>query len=539
MAGFLKTLVDIPTDKGVHIKSAGAKREKYVYQYTSYYRNCEGKPRNKSKSIGKLDVESGKMEPNSNYYAMYNVSPLMPDTIIWEYGYMYLIQKCCRDMGLFDCLYNAFGEQANEIVATAAYMIREGNAMDGIDDWQERNFIQGLQKSLTSQSCSKLFESLTPSQLHRFFREWVSMTLTNGSVCYDVTSVSSYSRTMSDVEYGYNRDKEKLPQFNLGMFCDESTKLPLYYNRYNGSLTDKTNLPYVLANAKSVGIKNVKLVLDGGFVREECFQSLHNSCSAFTIGIPASLDIAKDMIDARRNDIEKFANKLPDIEIFCVQQSFTYYGVDGKLMLYFDPQSHSQLCRELSERIQLLAAELTALKRYPKGKLKRYSPYFTIVKHDDDSGFDYQVNNEIVDQTRQNKGFFLLFSTDMASKPEDSLYYYRAKDVDEKLFDQIKIDMQGNRIRTHNERTTDGKVFITFVALAIRAYILGKLSKYLAANSSSLKKVTNKLANIIIVTTGTGGMCRFAKALTKTQKDILTPFNAVEDISLSLNICLR
>ena len=324
MLDFSKILVDIPTDKGVHIKSAGAKGDKYVYQYTSYFRNDEGQPRNKAKSIGKLDVESGKMVPNSNYYAMFKVSPHMRDITVWEYGYTYLVQKCCRDMGLLDCLSKAFAEQANEIIAIAAYMIREGNAIDGIDDWQERNLIPGLHKSLTSQSCSKLFGSLTPSQFHVFFTNWVTKALTSGGVCYDVTSVSSYSRMMTDIEYGYNRDGEDLPQFNLGMFCDESTKLPLYYNRYNGSLTDKTNLSYVLANAKSVGIKNVKLVLDGGFVSEECFQSLNNFCNAFTIGIPASLDIAKDMIAAQRTDIEKYANKLPDKEIFCIQQSFIH-----------------------------------------------------------------------------------------------------------------------------------------------------------------------------------------------------------------------
>lgn len=37
---------------------------------------------------------------------------------------------------------------------------------------------------------------------------------------------------------------------------------------------------------------------------------------------------------------------------------------------------------------------------------------------------------------------FLLFTTDMESTPEDTLYHYRAKDVVEKLFDQIKCDME-------------------------------------------------------------------------------------------------
>ncbi len=59
-----KYLVDIPDDKGIHIKSAGAKGEKYIYKYVKYYRNAAGEPRNQAKAIGKLDPASGRMIPN-------------------------------------------------------------------------------------------------------------------------------------------------------------------------------------------------------------------------------------------------------------------------------------------------------------------------------------------------------------------------------------------------------------------------------------------------------------------------------------------
>lgn len=537
MANLSKSLIDIPTDKGVHIKSAGKKGEKYVYRYTQHFRNADGNPRSKAKTIGKVDVETGKMCPNANYYEMFKVSPDAPDIALWEYGYTYLVQKCCRDMGLWNCLYNAFGNQTAEIVATAAYMIRKGNAMDGIDDWQERNLITGLHKKLTSQSCSKLFESLSPKKLYMFFTKWIQSAMTNDSVCYDVTSISSYSKTMTDVEYGYNRDGEDLAQFNIGMFCDEISKLPLYYDRYNGSITDKTNLSYVLANAKSVGLKDVKLVLDGGFISPDCFKSLKDNCNAFTIGIPASLDIAKELIAKQRSEIEQYANKLPGQDIFCVQQPTVIHGVSGNLLLYFNPQSSSQLRRELSARLDMLSAELSSLKRYPKSQLSRYGKFFIVTKHKNDNGFDFCVNYDAVDKLRQNKGFFLLFSTDMSAKPENLLYYYRAKDADEKLFDQIKVDMHGGRVRTHNEKTTNGKIFVTFIALAIRAYILGKLDKYITANSTSLKKALNKLENILVVSGTTE--CRFTKALTKQQKDILAHFDALDDIGKSLETCLR
>lgn len=537
MASLRKTLIDIPVGDGVHVKVAGAKGEKYVYKYTKYFRNAEGKPRNKSVSIGKLDPTSGKMVPNGNYYEFFNVEPEMVDTSVWDYGFAYLVRKCAKDMGLLECLTDAFNAKAIDILVAAAYIMREGNAMDGIDDWLERTYFEGFTKMLNSQNISRLFGSISDTKAHEFFKAWVKIALNGENVCYDVTSVSSYSRSMTDVEYGYNRDGEDLPQFNLGLFADESTNLPLYYNRYNGSLTDKTNLSYVLENARSVGISDVKFVVDGGFISKECIQNLNEHAKSFTVGIPASLNISEEMLRTHAKNIDKYANKLADQEIYCVEKTTKYYDVDGRLMLFYDPMSHAQLCNEMSERIRLLSAELDGLKRYPKSKLKRYSQYFKITKHGKDSGFDFELDNDNIDKLRFRKGFFLIFSTDRTATHDDILYHYRAKDAAEKLFDQMKIDMQGNRIRTHNEHTTNGKTFVTFIALAIRTFMLKKLKQYLSDNSTSLKKVFNQLENITITTTSASG--RFTKSLTKKQKDILSAFGAKSDIMHEVKSCLR
>ena len=84
MSSHGKTLVDIPDDKGVHMKSAGAKGEKYICKYVKYYRNADGDPRNKAKAIGKFDQASGKMYPNNNYFDMYHVDPSVPDVSVWD-----------------------------------------------------------------------------------------------------------------------------------------------------------------------------------------------------------------------------------------------------------------------------------------------------------------------------------------------------------------------------------------------------------------------------------------------------------------------
>jgi transposase len=337
---------------------------------------------------------------------------------------------------------------------------------------------------------------------------------------------------MISVERGYNRDGDDLAQYNLGMFCDESTKTPLYYNRHNGSLTDKTNLSHVLANAGAVGIKNVKMVLDGGFWSAECLSNLNRFCEAFTVGMPVNPTESVAILAEYGGGIEKYANELPIKNIYCVPVSTEICGVTGKVLLYFDAWNRVCQCSEMSAHIDRLKAELSRLKRYPKSKLKRYTAYFDITKHGDGPGFDYVVNAEKVEKMGERKGFFLIFSTDMAATPAEILSHYRAKDADEKLFAQIKVDMGGGRIRTHNETTTDGKTFVTFIACVLRAYMLRMLAQYLADNSTSLKKAFNQLSNITIIS-GNDSF-RFAKALSKKQKQILAAFGAVSDIAKSL-----
>ena len=528
-----RKLVAIPEDKGIHIKTAGVKREKYVYKYIKYYRNEEGEARSKAKAIGKYDETTGKMQPNGNYYEMYKIDAEMADITVLEYGYQYLIREISKKIGLTESLREAFGKEATDIINIAGYIIREGNAMDGIEDWQQRNYMAENSHILNSQTTSKIFGEISIQGQEAFFKDWVGKAYNGGSVFYDVTSISSYSKEMTEVEWGYNRDGDKLAQFNIGMFCDKETKTALYYNRYNGSLTDKSNLSYVMANANAVGIKEVSMIVDGGFFDEKCFQGLREYCKSFTVGMPGKLVESKDAIAKYGDGIDSYTNKLTDKHhIYCRQIETEIYGSQGRMLLYYDVYSHASKCDEISEEIERLKLELSGLKRYPRAKLARYKPYFTIAKHRDGNGFDYSVDAQKVEKLRKDKGYFLIFTTEKDLSPSDILAYYRDKDADEKLFSQIKVDMDGSRIRTHSTQTTVGKVFVTFIACLIRNYIMHKLSGYLSDHSTSLKKIFNQLSNIIIIK-GVAGF-RFTKALTKNQRSILSTFDLANDIITSL-----
>ena len=68
-----------------------------------------------------------------------------------------------------------------------------------------------------------------------FFNDWMKRRKNTEYLAYDVTSISSYGKNMENLEWGYNRDKEKLPQINMGMYFGEESGLPLYYRVYPGS----------------------------------------------------------------------------------------------------------------------------------------------------------------------------------------------------------------------------------------------------------------------------------------------------------------
>ena len=65
----------------------------------------------------------------------------MSDITVLEYGYQYLITEISKNIGLTESLWEAFGNQSTDIINIAGYIIREGNAMDGIEEWQQRNYM--------------------------------------------------------------------------------------------------------------------------------------------------------------------------------------------------------------------------------------------------------------------------------------------------------------------------------------------------------------------------------------------------------------
>jgi len=65
---------------------------------------------------------------------------------------------------------------------------------------------------------------------------------------YDTTSKSSYSKSLIQVKYGVNKDHDLLPQINLALLCGEQSRLPFYYRKLPGNISDVKTVKNLIAD---------------------------------------------------------------------------------------------------------------------------------------------------------------------------------------------------------------------------------------------------------------------------------------------------
>ena len=145
-----------------------------------------------------------------------------------------------------------FPENWELMVTAAQHMLSEGNVMYYLKDYTEGHKTSA-ENSVDDERVSRMFSQLRQEDMLLFFREWMKVKRSKEYVAYDVTFISSYGKSIAELEWGYNRDKEKLPQVNMGMYYGEESGSPLYYRIYPGSISDKSHLRHMISYRSFIG----------------------------------------------------------------------------------------------------------------------------------------------------------------------------------------------------------------------------------------------------------------------------------------------
>lgn len=499
----------------------------YVYHIGKGYRNAKGKATSHRTMIGKAGAEADMLIPNDNYFAIYEDTPMQTvpevDSIL-NFGDFFLFDYIAKKLGLSRVLQNVLGNIGDEVLLVAIYMALTGNAFYRCDAWC-RETLTGRDKAITSQNCSRMLEALDEKKRMDFFRVWAQARQQHEYLAYDVTSISSHSRGIDMVEYGYNRDGDGLAQINLGMYYGSESMLPIFYCTYKGSIVDKSHLPYMMKYNERLGIKDVCFVMDRGFYSEDNVRWLAFK-HRFIIGLRNGLKLSREIISEYGQQVNSSRYDIGLTGVKGVAVDDDRYGFRSKVHLFYANAKIADEERLLKEKLAQWELDLS------EGKaVKAAADYFIVSSSEDGGQKTHAVarDYDAIDEKIRSLGYFLMMTTDLKKTSEEVLDIYRKKDIIEKCFDDLKNEIDIKRLRVHSDAAADGKMFIAFIGLILKTFIHNTLREYIDTNRPmSMLQIFDELRMIKTVKTKDGMLLR--NPLTKKQRTILERFDITEEV---------
>ena len=486
----------------------------YVYDVISYYDKEKKASRKKRKIVGQRCPETGEIIPNrpkakkgEGKKHQADDTPLMNEIKTLErkhYGAVYFLNQAARKIGMVEDLKQIFPQDYGALLNMAYYLVLSPtNSMRQMEDWTALNYLPyaGAEK-LNSQRIFDLFKRITEDDKQQFFNLWSQRIKKEEYWYYDTTSISSYSKTLSMVQWEYNKEDDKLPQLNLGIVYGEETKLPLMYRYLNGNTPDSKTITWLLSLVECLPIERIKFVMDRGFYSERNVYELIQNKVGFIMGTKRNLSYVKTAIDEVEEAIESFEHYSKTHRLYGQRVSVNYFKSNKshghypmQLYIYFDKERAAQEQLSLDEHLSALHFELThhALKT---GNEKDYQKYFEVI--DNGKQVKYQVRKDVVSKEKRRFGYFTILSS-YKKDVWEVLNIYRNKELIEDNFHNLKDRTNMRRVRVSSEASLEGKIFVQFLAFILCAYIKRELEKTKLNETYTHDKLLSTLNRIDIL----------------------------------------
>jgi len=495
----------------------------YVYEAVSVWDKELKQARNKQVCVGKIDpltdafVPSKRLDPNQAIHRdpVVTVSAQVVGPTI-------VLDTIAERTGLRSIMKSVFSESYQELMAMACYLVSQGGALSLCSSWA-KSHMPDLAASLSSQRISELLTTVSTDQKQTFFAKWMKKRLENDYLCYDITSVSSYSEQNEYIKYGYNRDGESLPQLNLAMLFGQKSGLPVYYHRTPGNINDVSTLHNLVATFKVLEAGRLHYIMDKGFYSRKNIDDLVAHRAHFTISVPLNNRWVQLAIDEVHTSIHgpdgyrKF-----DDEILYVHSRLYPWG-EGKrrcyLHLYYNAGNHARAVDAFNEALFLYRQEIESGHPVPAHQ-KAYEEFLT-VKTTPKRGMKVYFNTETINRhISRYSGFQALLSSGIKD-PIEAMQVYRDKDSVEKCFDDLKNSLDMKRLRMHSSSTVDGRLFVQFIALILVSALRKQMRNTGLIEQYTVQEMLREMETLTKVNYS-GKYGHIMTELTKHQRQILS-----------------
>jgi len=444
-----------------------------------------------------------------------------------EYGVFFLLDEISKMTGLTAILAETMPEIYEDILNLAFFIVSTGEPAMYCEDWlYKAEHYPG--RALSSQRISELLTNMTNGERMKFFERWGEFRCENEFVALDITSISTYSELINDVEWGYNRDKEKLPQVNVCMLMGEKSRLPILQVVYSGSLTDVSTLKTTLQIASGIELNGLSLVMDKGFAKIDNINTMLAG-DRFVIALPFTMGFAKDQVIREADGIDCAENTVligDDVLRGTTSRQAWNDDFDVYVHACFSPETLVHAKNSLYAKINELIAKVR--KEPEKSRnMADVKKYLTIRKSKkSDIGYSIKIKSQMLTKELLTTGWLIIISNYIDSVQE-ALQIYRGKDVVEKGFLRMKSCLDLARLRVHSDEVMQNKIFVGFIALIITAHIHKVMAENQLYKSWTMKKMLKILERLKIHHIKGD---RIVSPLTKDQKRVFSAFDLKSDL---------
>jgi hypothetical protein len=228
------------------------------------------------------------------------------------YGAVRLLESIADKVGLKANLEQVFGvEKAAKLLSLSYFLVIDGESSMYRYEKFSKTHVTPYGKPIASQRVSEIFAGISENEKMGFFRLRAEKCLENEYLAYDTTSISPYSETMTQVKHGHNKDLENLPQINLAAVFGEDSRLPVYYRKMPGNISDVLTIKKLLVDMGFLGLKKISWVMDRGFYSIQNIHSLYRNRHKFVCAGRANAALVRDSIDEQRGAVRSYGNYSP------------------------------------------------------------------------------------------------------------------------------------------------------------------------------------------------------------------------------------
>ncbi len=493
------------------------KRTGITYAYETQYHWDKEKKQSRAKRIcvGKIDPTTGniiatrgrakkqKIKSTPEVSSKTGPKPFTEARHLY-YGATYLLDQLSEELGLTADLRRCFPDTYKKLLSISYYLILEDN--NPLYRFEKWNFTHKhpYGADISSPRSSEFFAAITDDQVSKFFRLQGKRRVEEEYWAYDSTSISSYSETLAQIQYGKNKEDDKLPQLNLLLVFGEKSGIPFYYRKLAGNIPDSKTVKHLLEDLDILGFGKARFVMDRGFYSEDNINGLYREHVKFLVGVRLSLKFIKNNLDDVYDDIRMFNNYDDSIATYGTTVSSEWDYIQERpykgdvikekrriyIHYYYSIEKGADDEQAFDKRIAGLHKELLDNKLVESHK-KAYEQFFE-VKTTPKRGRQVGYKEDAIKEARRYLGYFALITNEKMDA-FTALHLYRMKDVVEKAFGNIKERLNMRRLLVSSEKGLDGKIFTEFVALILISYLDHKMKESGLYKSYTMQALLDKL----------------------------------------------